>query len=511
MRPDKRSFSWHSLLFHPLTGAAFNLSLLAGWVWLYRSVYSYLGIIFTRQEFRTNQIVLLMILSLIIWRVRRGEMQFNLGKLPQLHPAALALALGGSVLFLLAERFLDINTLSASLFGLASYGLLGLWLHPARWRQGLPAALLIVGTLPFGEHLDTFIGYPVRIFTAALVRDGLNGLGIESVGIDTILVFENGISQVDIPCSGVKSLWTGGLFLLAATWIEGRRINLRWLLIALLFVILLLAANLARVGILVLVGQVAGWRMLAEMLHVPLGMLGFGAACAAALALLRWSGKEPLTRPIHLREASHQAIQRPAWLAPLLLAAVAGMGLLYTPRPQPALAAPEAANWRFPNGLSTKAWPLTQGELDWLTGEGAQSAERWRFSWQGRNGSLLIVSSASWRGHHRPERCFEVYGLIIQNSYAHLAAPVFPVRVVSLGEDRQDRLFSAAYWFQSAETTTDDYAARIWADLSPEKQRWQLITVLFDDTVDPTDSISVELYAALRSTVQDHLKGKAQP
>jgi exosortase O len=103
----------------------------------------------------------------------------------------------------------DINTLSATLFGLATYGLLGLWLEPQRWRRGLPAALLLVGVLPFGEHLQTFVGYPVRILTAALVQKGLAAAGAHSVGMETILVFENGVSQVDIPCSGVKSLWTG--------------------------------------------------------------------------------------------------------------------------------------------------------------------------------------------------------------------------------------------------------------------------------------------------------------
>lgn len=51
-----------------------------------------------------------------------------------------------------------------------------------------------------------------------------------SIGLDTILILENGVSQIDLPCSGVKSLWTGLLFLLAATWLERRPLNLRWLL-----------------------------------------------------------------------------------------------------------------------------------------------------------------------------------------------------------------------------------------------------------------------------------------
>ncbi len=250
-------------------------------------MFDYLAIIFSREDFRTSQVVLIGVIVLIVIRARKERLYPRVDALPQLHYPALALALGGSALFLVVERFLDINTFSASLFGLASYGLLGLWMQPQPWRRGLPAALLLIGVLPFGEHMQTFIGYPVRILTATIVRDGLTAAGVSSVGVDTILVLENGVSQVDLPCSGVKSLWTGLLFLIAATWIDRHPFNHRWVLTALVFTCLLFIANLARVGTLVVVGHVAGWQLVAEMLHVPLGVLGFIAACAAAVALLR--------------------------------------------------------------------------------------------------------------------------------------------------------------------------------------------------------------------------------
>jgi hypothetical protein len=34
------------------------------------------------------------------------------------------------------------------------------------------------------------------------------------------------------------------------------------------------------------------------------------------------------------------------------------------------------------------------------------------------------------------------------------------------------------------EHTTDDYATRMWADLAPERDRWVLVTVLFDGVHD---------------------------
>ena len=478
-----------------------NTAVLALWLWLYWPVFDYLTTIFSREDFRTNQILLLGVIFLIITQARKRGLQFRLDAVPQLARLPLALALGGSILYLLAERFLDVNTLSASLFGLASYGLLGLWLEPRRWRQGIPAILLLIGVLPFGDHMQTFIGYPMRIFTASLVRDGLAAAGIGSIGVDTILIFENGVSQIDIPCSGVKSLWTGMLFLIAATWVEKRPLTRRWLLIAAIFAGLLFIANLARVAILVTVGEVMGWRLAAEMLHVPLGVLGFVAVCVTAVWLLRKnSGLKMNDSKLKAASSSIINLQYSQWLYPFLILAITLMALAYTPRPQTGLAA-AAPTWNFPAELAVDPLPLKPDEYEWLTRDGAESASRMRFEWRGLSGSMILINSRTWRGHHRPERCFEVYGLSLDDSRAHLVAPDFPVRLVSLSGGAPGSNLSAAYWFQSANQTTDDFGTRIWADLAPERERWVLVSILFDDEVDPNDGSVLAFYQALHQAV----------
>lgn len=486
----------------PRLGRAGASGLILGlWLWLYRSVFDYLAIIFSRNDFRTNQVMLIGVIALIVWRVRRRP-AISLDAAPQLFVPGLALALGGSALYLLVERFLDVNTLSASLFGLASYGLLGLWMPPCRWRTGLPAAILLVGTLPFGEHMQTFIGYPMRIVTATLVRDGLAAAGVSSVGVDTILVLENRVSHVDLPCSGVKSLRSGALFLIAATWVDRRRLNVRWLLIALFMVLMLLVVNVVRVAILVVVGHVMGWQLLAEMVHVPLGVLGFAAACAAAVALL---SLQPLvTDGRDGGESGNRA--RPAWLSPGLALAILVMALVYAPRPQVGLAqAPPT--WEFPARLVTEPESLNPDEVAWLTRDGAESADRLRFEWHaadGRrtiSGSMMLITSRTWRAQHRPERCFEVYGLSLNASRVHLVAPDFPVRFVSLADDEGRELTSATYWFESAERTTADYGTRVWSDLAPERGRWVLVTIVFDAVHDPGDDDVQALFEALHEAV----------
>jgi exosortase O len=478
---------------------AANLAILALWLWLFFPVYAYLATIFTRQEFRANQVVLLAALALVVMQVRRGEFRFHPGAMPQLYPPALALALGGAAAFVLAERYLEINTLSAALFGLASYGLLGLWLRPVYWRQGLPAALLLIGALPFGEHMETFIGYPVRLATARIAGDGLAALGAPNYSVETILVFENGISQVDNPCSGVKSLWTGGLFFLAATWIERRRVDGRWFLCALAFALMLLAANLARVAILVGVGQVLGWSLLAEMLHLPLGVIGFVAACAAGLGLLRRFTR-PLD-PIPAQGDDAASPARPLWLAPAIGLALVALALISTPAPKPASAAPP--EWGFSPELELQEWPLTPKERAWLESDGPVDGQRYRFAWRGLQGSLLFVTSQDWHTQHRPERCFSVYGLEVQESYPALADTRFPLRLLTLGAPGSSPEYSAAYWLQSADQVTADYAARVWDDLTPQSAPWVLVTVLFDRTLPPGDPAAQALFVSLEESVNE--------
>ena len=118
---------------------------------------------------------------------------------------------------------------------------------------------------------------------------------------------------------------------------------------------------------------------------------------------------------------------------------------------------------------------------------------------------MILITSKTWRAHHRPERCFEVYGLSLDDSRTHLVEGQVPVRYVALGDGDHNSLLSATYWFQSANQITDDYAARIWADLSPERERWVLVSVLFDEMVDPNDAEVEAFYSSLQETVSTNL------
>ncbi len=474
-----------------------NLLLITLWLWLFQPVLAYFRLILTQEDFRTNQLVLLGILLLLGWQIYQQRLRPRLDAPLRWRPVPLLLVLSTAVAFLLTERYLDINMLSALLFGLGSYGLAGLWLPAEKWRHGLPAALLLIGALPFGTHLQTFVGYPMRLATAALVRDGLHLMGIGSVGVDTILVFENGVSKIDLPCSGVQSLWTGLLFLLAATWLEQKRLGLKWLLTAVFLLLLLFLTNFLRVAILVLVGEVAQWRLLAEMLHVPLGVLGFVLACGGTLLLLRYF--VPFISHAPALPATTPTLA-PRWLRPALLLALLAFGLLYTARPVTGLTG-TAVPLTLPLELQLTPEPLKPDEQAWLEKDGADTAVRYRFNWRGHTGSMILITSHTWRAHHRPERCFEVYGLTLHDSRPHLVTPDFPLRYVLLGDTADAPRVSAAYWFQSATQTTDDYATRIWADAQLQREPWVLVSILFDSHLPAHHPDTEELYHALHTAV----------
>ena len=172
----------------------------------------------------------------------------------------------------------------------------------------------------------------------------------------------------------------------------------------------------------------------------------------------------------------------------------------------PGLAQPPP-DWEFPAELAVETTPLKPGEMAWLTRGGAESADRLRFEWHGITGSMMLITSKSWRAHHRPERCFEVYGLSLDGTHTHLIEPDFPLRTLSLSHHESHNNWSATYWFQSVDRTTDDYAARMWADLLPERDRWVLVTILFDGMHDPHANDVQAFYTALRDAVARGLEG----
>ncbi|MCP4427447.1 MAG: hypothetical protein GY803_23405, partial [Chloroflexi bacterium] len=60
------------------TQAAGNTAVLILWLWLYWPIFGYLSVIFSREDFRANQILLLGVLFLIAAQARKGDFKLRL-------------------------------------------------------------------------------------------------------------------------------------------------------------------------------------------------------------------------------------------------------------------------------------------------------------------------------------------------------------------------------------------------------------------------------------------------
>ncbi len=453
--------------------AACNLLFAAGWARLHGPVLRWLWRTFTGEGYRLNLGLLLAAVVLLgqgaLRDLRGASMRGLLARRPALRIAPLALATASATGYLLVERLLDIDILSAALFGLGTWGAIGLYVSPARFRRGLVAALLLVAVLPFGEQANTYLGFAARAATARAVAGILDALHLVTLRAETILFLENGVAHVDVPCSGVRSLWIGAVFFLAATVVERRRADARWALAGAALLAALLAANVARVTAIVLLAVVLGQHALASIAHAPLGVVGFAAACAIALLLLRGA------RPIFACETSPPAVVHAPRALPIALAAGAWLlAALYVARPPSPPLPP--LSLRFPPSVTTTALALTPAEADLFSRFAGGAADKRRVELGPHRGTLLVAWSRSFRAHHPPEICLAGAGFHV-DSLDEVRLAGAPVRLASLDGGAR----TALYWYQSPSGITADLLSRIAAGITGREQGWAQVTLLLEE------------------------------
>lgn len=108
-----------------------------------------------------------------------------------LRPYPLLLMLGSAVSAIALQWLVDIEQITVILFVLGTYGLCGLFIQPAIWHKGLPAASLVACILPFCSQFGTGLGFPVRVLTARAVEQILSNWHIAAVSDTFLLTFAN--------------------------------------------------------------------------------------------------------------------------------------------------------------------------------------------------------------------------------------------------------------------------------------------------------------------------------
>lgn len=444
--------------------------------WLLGNVWTYWWFIGSLQRTSLLNLILLSAgsIALVLWLIRGDSNQVS--STPQLRLYPILLMLGGEIGAIVLKWSLDIPQLILLCFILGSYGLSGLFIASDVWRKGSSIAILTACVIPFLVAFNSGLGFPVRVITAHAVAQALSDFNLSAASSHDIIVMENGIAQVDLPCSGMKSLWTGTVFLLGATWLENRQLGFRWLLVAIANLFFLIAANIVRVLILVVIIEVAQQQQVADILHLPLGILGFIFASILTWVLLqtvpRHSPKLPEIEP----EPVNQQKTNLNWL----LAVVITLGLIgQLSLHQSSRVALTAID--LPPAITTTTLALTPAEANFFDNPANPLVQKFRFKFDRLSGSMLMVASNTWQAHHPPELCLTGNGLKVDRMDSKIINDSINARWLSL----QNGTLSAIYWFQSSQSTTDDFIFRIWEHVSQRDKTWVMVSILFNDVENP--------------------------
>lgn len=460
-----------------------KLGLALAWLFAFRATIGYAQALFFAETYRANLVVLLAALALVAMRSRKLPLDRPL----VFRTAPLLLIAAALVSNVILVRLLDVRTLAIAAFGAGTYGLLGLFLPPAAWKRGLAGAMLVVLALPFGDQASTYLGFAARLMTARIVEAALSALGVSAVSESSVLALESGVAYVDVPCSGIKSLWTGAIFFFGATYFERVRLDLRWVMSAIAFFCAVLAANVLRVLGIVILASVLALPKAAEILHEPLGVIGFGAACVFGALLLKLTGRKDSC-------TEDQEPARPLNAAPLAAAMIASG--LFAIHVEPATRPAIDVSLELPFAIETIA--LTEPEAGLLERVGESAMRKIHFDNGALSGTALVLATERWRAHHPPEICL-----------ASAGAKIGPLRELTLGEHRRARLISidggartALYFYASGGETTGDIVERIYADVFTGDRRWVMVSILIDRPVDAEDPALLELYEQFRRGVK---------
>ncbi len=416
----------------------------------------------------------LLLLCLGWWYRRSIELAPGLYRIP------LLLLFGCGLAAISTQWLVSLVQLPVGLFLLGSYGLVGLILALPVWKRGLPVAVAIACLLPFGVQFSTGVGTPARIFTAQIVEWILHSWQISAISAGDVIVLETGVAYVDLPCSGLKSMWTGTLFLLASTWLEGRQIGLRWVGVGLVNLGLLAIANTGRVLILTILTHVLHQPTWAEILHVPLGLIGFVMASLLTWGLLRWV---PTTGSLaEVKDPAETKLMGLNWrsllgLAGLLLA----LAIVPVPQTDRSISAIDLSKLEWVPPMQTQSVALNRPEQKFFANYPGVTTRKQQFQYGDLTGTSVLVASPTWQAHHSPEVCLASIGYKIAPEIQQLVTPDVTARWLSLDDGKR----SAVYWFQSATTTTDNFNSRFWDEVFRRESRWTMVSVVFDGADSP--------------------------
>ena len=399
----------------------------------------------------------------------------------------------GCMGYLANEHFIGIQVFSAAFCIVALFGLWGFYNDKTTWRESMVPAALLILLLPFGDYLDVYFGFPLRLYTAQTAGDFLSALGFASVSTDTLIMLDNRFANVELSCSGIKGLWAGLLFFVLLTWIERKAVTFAWWWRLICFCGVLITMNVFRIAIIVMLGLGFQKIEFADLLHQGLGILGFAFSCVVGWILL-FTAK---SRQLHITNTTDSNVNsnrtykslNKTWFQTLpgnslvVKVIVPILPALFCLAHSPLLKDTTLSAQEFPVMVFPEDWraleiPLSPQEAEFFP-RTAAAAKKYHFKNSTTlDGSVIFVSTRYWKAHHDPRNCLQSQGYHIVNEQTVRLADKKSLHLLSIRD--QERSITALYWFQSAIQMTDDFSARLFASLINRQQQWIMVSVVLD-------------------------------
>ncbi len=387
--------------------------------------------------------------------------------------------------------WLHYNIISAAAFFFSFYFISSIYLNRIIWKRLGWLLGIITLTLPFSYHLQTFLGFPIRLFTAKIVSALFNLFGIGSFTDSSVIITENNATSIDLPCSGIKSLYTGAILMLLIYFVKNARFSLKLCGISLAFMGSLLIMNIWRVFSLTFIYDVLELKQLGDVIHIALGVTGFSLSFILLWILSeKYSSAASLhfTRPPLFIKNPKTQLSLNYLLSLVSIFLVIDLYLSYAaisyPQPIPSLKASSFNNPVSIGEIVLKEDDFTPKEKNFFAGKEVLLSKKYtgELSYADLKGlpfNLLIIKSKSWRTHHNPELCLQGLGHKIEKSELfHLAG--INVRKLTLN----NHTGSAFYWFTDGAKTLADFSDRVWEGILRKNTPWTLIVIGFNQNIE---------------------------
>lgn len=465
-----KTLNWYDYLLIPLFLLYFYPGILSLWV------------TYTSKEFYENGIGFVFVTAIFILTIIRSRGSIETSSGNKVIPFVSFIVV--LVLNTLNSLYFRFSILPPILFFLGCFCLLGFYLEYRFWKRSLFIFLILILTLPLLERVQKFLGFPIRLVTANIVSFVLQFFGIGNVSRSAVIVTENHATSIDLPCSGVKSIYTGALFMLAVYYLQRVRISMKLLAITLMFFAALLFFNTWRVFSLVYIYDVLDMKSFGDTVHVFLGVVGFLASCIFLwVATNRLASTRLLERTVKLNYLSITKYSKPILVLILSFLLVTNWLFVKQPPISTVQTTQIVDSFQLEDAVLSEL-QFTDREKSYFVNSDVEFSKK--FSGITANGqafSLLVVSSKSARTHHDPEVCLQGLGYEINDSEILQTDEVRLRRLIL--NDRKDQVL---YWYVGSDKNLLDYSERVWEEVTNPQQTWVLVIVGFTNSIDVGNS-----------------------